>query len=123
MQHFSFIDGSQSAEEASATLRREKMQSTDQINFLEAEIKRLGDIVTLRNQELEEKDQQIAEMEAYLINQEKVIRKQHKKVNSKTNDVRQNEEEVERLQEMNMILAKENLNIKARLISIEKALD
>ena len=59
-------------------------------------------------------------MEQYLIYQENVIQSIQQELDEVVKD---KETELEQLQEAKMKLAKENLNLKTRLISIEKAME
>jgi hypothetical protein len=77
----------------------------------------------LRNRELEEKEETIGELEAYMVNQENLIRTYEGKIIDKHELIKERDLEIGQLDDEKMTLAKENLNLQARLISIEKALE
>ena len=77
----------------------------------------------MRNRELEEKEDTIGELEAYMVNQENLIRTYEGKIIDKHELIKERDLEIGQLDDEKMTLAKENLNLQARLISIEKALE
>ena len=77
----------------------------------------------MRNRELEEKEETIGELEAYMVNQENLIRTYEGKIIDKHELIKERDLEIGQLDDEKMTLAKENLNLQARLISIEKALE
>ena len=123
LAQFTSLDASVASGELSARIRENNNTKTDRIGFLEAEVERLSEIITLRNRELEEKEETIGELEAYMVNQENLIRTYEGKIIDKHELLKERDSEIGLLNDEKMSLAKENLNLQARLISIEKALE